>query len=91
LAEPLGGGGDGGVGEDVGAPEDCVEPPDVGVELLFELDDGELAEDVSDEVPALCIVEEPPVVEPELVVDVCAKTCATGEKLKKRRMMTETV
>jgi hypothetical protein len=71
LAAPEGGGA-GGFGDDAGVAEDCVEPedvfdddlPEVGVELLLELDDGELA---------LCVVEEPPVVEPELVVDVCAK------------------
>jgi hypothetical protein len=82
LPEPLGGGGDGGGGgEDVGVSEDCVEPedvfdddpPEVGVELLLELDDGELSEEVPDGVPTpLCEVEEPPAV--ELVVDVCAKT-----------------
>jgi hypothetical protein len=74
LPEPLGGGGEGGGGDDVGALEDCVEPEDVfDVELLFEPDDGEFLEGVPDGVPVLCEADEPPVDEPELVVDVCAK------------------
>jgi hypothetical protein len=69
------GGGAGGCDDDRGVAEDCDEPPKVVcVELLFKLDDGEFSEDIFDGELAPCVVDEPPIVEPELVVDVCAKT-----------------
>jgi hypothetical protein len=95
----LGGCGPGGFGDKSGVAEDCVEleevfsgePSEAGLELLLGLDDGELTDGVLDGVLAPCTVEERPPVEPDLVVDVWARTGVKGEKLKARRMMTETV
>jgi hypothetical protein len=95
----LGGGGAGGFGDKAGVVGGCVEfgdvfdgeSPEGDVELLLEFAGGGLAEVELDGVLAPCTVDEPPVVEPELVVDVCAKARAKGEKINTRRMMTETV
>jgi hypothetical protein len=78
LEPPPLGGSPCGISDDPEVGEDCVEPEDISddessdvcVESLLELDDGEFAEDV----PVLSTVEEPPADEPELVVDVWAKT-----------------
>jgi hypothetical protein len=77
----LGGGGAGGCGDKGGVVGGCVESEDVfvgeslegDVELLLEFEDGEFPEEAFGDVPVSCAVEEPSSLEPELVVDVCAR------------------